>query len=481
MANKHLTQDEFCGCHRDEGSFRDPAGRVLIAKADVYRGLSDTGWAKFKPVWDSGILKSPELADILLPADLLSDAKAGQLLGSNVFQDFQARQGLRTRRLPLITYPYEWGFEALRAAALAHLRLHLQLLQHGFTLSDATAFNIQFEGAKPRHIDTLSVIPHEEGTPWLAYGQFLRHFLNPLLFESQTGIGFGTWWRGSMDGMSSHDLLRLLPWTARFRPSVLTHVLPLALVERKAEAAEKAMASRRPRGLSKAGLQAILRHLEGIISGLRRPKGRLSTWENYTSNNSYLDSESERKMQVVGDFASRQKPALLLDIGCNTGAYAAQALQCGAQSVVGLEYDRGALDGAFLRAQAKDLAFTPLSIDLTNPSPAQGWRGRERGSFDSRCQADALVALAVIHHIVIRGNIPFRAALRHLVSMAPRGIIEFVPKEDPQVQRMLRHREDIFVDYNQEVFLATLREVAAVRSVMPITHTGRCLAEYERN
>lgn len=466
---------------RDEGSFRDPSGRVFIQGNNILRAISDKGMADFQRVLDSRVLEKDEIARDILAARIVSTDELQLLRDSVAREGFPVANALQTRRLPLISYPYEWSFEALRAAGLAHLRLQKNLLHAGFTLSDASAFNIQFEGASPVHIDTLSIIPYTDGDPWIAYSQFQRHFLNPLLLESLTGISFTTWWRGSMDGLGSSDLLRMLPWRALLSPAVLTHVVPSALMERRLARVEQLTLHKAPPRLPKARLEAMLTHLEAILTGMAKPKGRLSVWEDYTSNNNYADTETTQKLAQVGRFAKARTPELLLDIGCNSGAYAQHALTQGAKSVVGIENDRGALDLAFLRAQKQKLPFCALHLDITNPSPAQGWRGLERKAFDARCKPDALLALAVLHHIVIRGNVPACEAIIHLASLAPRGLIEFVPKSDPQVARMLRHREDIFPDYTLDCLTSALRTVARIIAVTQITQSGRCLIEYERS
>ena len=91
------------------------------------------------------------------------------------------------------------------------------LLEDGFTLSDATAYNVQFEGTRPVFIDHLSVVPYEEGALWNGQRQFAMQFLNPLLLAAYFGVPFNGWLRGSPEGLPSAAISRLLPWRRKWR------------------------------------------------------------------------------------------------------------------------------------------------------------------------------------------------------------------------------------------------------------------------
>jgi ribosomal protein L11 methylase PrmA len=168
----------------------------------------------------------------------------------------------------------------------------------------------------------------------------------------------------------------------------------------------------------------------------------------------------------------------LFDFGCNTGAYSSLALESGARSVVGFDMDQGALEGAFARAVSADLAFLPLYLDAANPSPTQGWCQAERPGLADRAPANALLALAFVHHLAIARNIPLDQLLAWLTSLAPTGVIEYVPKNDPTVQRMLALREDVFSDYNVSNFATSLAKRARIIQRNVVSASGRELFWY---
>jgi ribosomal protein L11 methylase PrmA len=195
--------------------------------------------------------------------------------------------------------------------------------------------------------------------------------------------------------------------------------------------------------------------------------------------NSYQSDDARAKAAFVAEMTAAVQPDVLFDLGCNSGDYSKVALENGARRVVGFDFDHAALELAYDRAKKEDLAFLPLWLDAANPSPSQGWAQGERKGFADRAGADAIVALAFIHHIAIGRNVPLDMATHWLVSLAPKGVIEFPHKADPMVQTLLAQRTDIFPDYENDRFAALLGERARIVKRVDVLPT-RTLYWYER-
>jgi ribosomal protein L11 methylase PrmA len=262
---------------------------------------------------------------------------------------------------------------------------------------------------------------------------------------------------------------------------VLTHVILQARLQRRAQdAPARTVARVRSRGLPGPALRAMLTQMRRWIARLEPADRERTVWSDYAETHGYRAEEESAKRSFVAEFVRRTAPGLLFDLGCNTGAYAALALEAGAGYVVGFDADHGALEAAFARAQSRQLEFLPLFSDATNPSPDQGWRGLERAGFASRARPDALLALAFVHHLAIGRNVPLDQVLDWLTGLAPCGVIEFVPKHDPTVRRMLALREDIFQAYTEEAFSAGLAARAQIVRSETISEHGRRLFWYHR-
>ena len=373
------------GVHRDGASFRDPAGHIYLKDDRVLRSVTGAGAENYEFVRDRGFLPglitdNRVIGMTEVPTDVLHSVA-------------DCRYVLEHPTLPFVSYPYEWCFSALRAAALLQLDLITEALKHDVMLSDASAYNIQFRGANPVFIDALSFRPYRDGEYWSAHQQFCDQFLNPLLLTTLGGIGFNAWFRGNLEGVCSDDLVRLLPWYRKLSLRVMTHVtLPLKLQSGTRRKTAARLDTAKARRLPKASLVHLVTGLRRWIAGLSPKQGKDSTWSAYESDNSYGAEATGLKQAFTRRFAAAVKPSMLWDIGCNTGFYAETALQAGAGAVIGFDTDVSAVETAFARAAKNQLAFLPLVLDAADPSPGQGWRGRERKSLQDRANADGLIA-----------------------------------------------------------------------------------------
>ncbi|WP_249780637.1 class I SAM-dependent methyltransferase [Bradyrhizobium sp. dw_78] len=457
---------------RDHGSFRDPSGYVAHYGDRIFRILREDAFSSFEWLKSSGFLAELVANKWLVPTDVSSEP-AVQGLSQRV---------LEHRPIDFISYPYEWPFELLKRAALFHLDLHLLALDSGFTLTDASAYNVQFIGAKPIFIDPLSLVSYSEGQFWFGQRQFCEQFLNPLLFTSLLKIPFNAWYRGSLEGIPSGDLARALRPKHKLSWRIWSEVLIPVRLQRSARYDPSKAVAAKQRKLPMSAFQFILRNLRSWIAGMRDPFAREQTaWSSYEIENSYLPEEGRRKQAFVSDFVQRLRPQTVWDVGCNTGLYSETALRAGAQYVVGFDSDHGALNLAIRRAVQGNLKFLPLLMDACNPSPDQGWNQKERSGLTSRGKPNALLALAIEHHIAIAHNVPLPMLMDWMTGLADCGVVEFVPKEDPTIQRMLSIRPDIFDHYSQAEFEGELTKRAAIEKKEVISSSGRTLYIYAKS
>jgi ribosomal protein L11 methylase PrmA len=456
----------------DPGSFRDPGGRVYSDGARIFRTVNKPNAQAYEQARDSGLLARLAERDLLLGSEERDRKLAGAAAKGAVHL-------LEHPRIPFISYPYEWSASLLRKAALHHLDTQLEALQRGFTLSDATAYNVQFVGPKPVFIDHLSFRPYRDGEIWIGHRQFCMQFLNPLILWSRLGIAPNSWYRGSQEGIAPEDLAPLLRTRDRLSWTILTHVIAQAALQKRSVRSGTTAGQHRSAKLPKASFQGMLEGLRGFIAGTA-PKREATVWGDYAGNNSYGDAEAQAKRAFVQDMAAAVEPGLMFDLGCNSGDYSIAALEAGAGYVVGFDFDFGALEIALSRAEQGGHNFLPLWLDAANPSPSQGWGQSERKGLKERSNANAVVALAFIHHIAIGKNVPLDMVIDWIIDMAPNGIIEFPPKSDPMVQCLLSQRDDIFPDYTEEAFRAAVERRARIVSEKHLTPGGRLLVRYQR-
>jgi hypothetical protein len=447
-----------------EGSFRDPSGFVYTRDGTLYRQINTSFAEHFEAFLASG------LYDDLVRDGLLV---AHQQVGLQFAATDEAHAIIRPERVDFISYPYEWSFGQLQDAASLTLAIQERALARGFTLRDSSAYNVQFQNGRPVLIDTLSIEPWQEGKPWDAYKQFCEQFLLPLALMSMRDVRCGALLRSYLEGIPLELGSRLLPRRTWVSPSSLLHIHLHALAQGR-YAGTAVSSAAKGRTMSRKALLTLVKNLESAVRRLSwRAAG--TEWADYTTDNNYSEAAARSKRNLVLTYLGELRPRTVWDLGANTGEYSRAAREA-ASLVVSFDMDPAAVERNYRRVREKgETGILPLLLELTNPSPAQGWAGRERLSLEQRGPADAVLALALIHHLAIGHNLPLERVASYLARLGRVLIIEFVPKRDPQVSRLLLSRPDIFPAYTKEGFEKAFSRYFRIQAAAQIEDSERWL------
>ena len=422
---------------QNPGSFRDPSGSVYETEDGIVRTVNEQYKPHFELLIKSGLYK--------------------KLVDKNYILSFTEREDkpdppvwkmLCVEKLPVISYPYEWSFQQLKDAAILTLRIQHEALKHGLVLKDATAYNVQFFKGKPVFIDLLSFEEYKEGEPWIAYRQFVQHFVGPLLLMSRKDIRYGILFRNFLDGFPVDFIANNLPWSSRWSPSIYVNVHLHAKMIKKYEDTHTEFKERKTTGsVSLKGLQNMTEGLFTLVNGIKNPL--VSTeWGDYYNDTNYDDAAFREKGALIEKITEKFKPCKTVDLGANLGEFS-RIFAKHSGIVLSPDIDPVAVNKNYLLvAKNKEHNIYPLVQDLTNPSPGIGWMNEERASFVDRAKCDLAAGLALIHHLCIGNNVPLDKVAVMFRKLSDKAIVEFVPKEDSQVKRLLSSREDIFPDYD---------------------------------
>jgi len=449
---------------RVSSSFRDPSGFLFTRGGVLYRQVNQSCAKAYDKFISSGLYEELTQRGWLV---------AHKEVDVNADNEAQAYRILQPDLVPFISYPYEWSFSQLKDAALLTLEINKLALGKGMILKDASAFNIQFVDGKPILIDTLSFDIYRKGSAWDGYRQFCQHFLAPLALASLVDVRFMQLSKNYIDGIPLDLASRLLPGKTRFGLSGLNiHIHMHARVQR--EYADKQTSQNNAALLTKETLLNMLKGLTQTVEKLTwQPKG--TEWGDYYSATNYSDDSLRLKGEVVGSFIDKAKPTKVWDLGANNGLFSREAAKRGIFTVAS-DIDPAAVEKNYLTIKAHDEKnLMPLVMDLTNPSPAIGWANQERDAFNARGPVDMLLALALIHHLAISNNLPLGSIADYFASIANWAVIEFVPKSDSQVKRLLATRKDIFDQYTEEGFEAAFTRVFKIAEKQPLAGSERTL------
>ena len=422
-------------------SFRDPSGFLFTDKGILYRQINRVYSKDYARLMDSGLYERLVKAGLLIPHVEAGHVSVKSDAGFKIIQP---------ERAPFISYPYEWSFSQLKDAALATLSIQKRALKLDMSLKDASAYNIQFVRGRATLIDTLSFEIYKEGRPWTAYKQFCQHFLAPLALMSCSDVRLNQLLRVYIDGVPLDLASELLPARTRLNFGLLTHIhIHAGAQKRYSDKTVKPQAN--ALRVSRHAMTGLIESLENTIAKLSwKPAG--TEWGDYYENTNYTDSAFEHKKNLVSEWALEKKPALVWDLGGNTGVFSREAASSGAFTV-SFDIDPAAVEQNYRSVKSKkEQNILPLVVDLTNPSPSIGWDNRERDSFGARGPVDMALTLAVIHHLAISNNVPLPQLAQFFAAHCKWLVIEFVPKSDSQVIKLLTSREDIFPEYTREGF-----------------------------
>ena len=447
-------------------SFRDPSGFLFSRGGILYRQVNQAYEREYARLMESGLYEKLVKARLLIPhVELETSLAESDAAGAT------AHKVIQPERVMFISYPYEWSFSQLKDAALATLSIQKRALKLGMSLKDASAYNIQFVRGKATLIDTLSFEIYKEGEPWVAYRQFCQHFLAPLALMALKDVRLNQLLRVYIDGVPLDLASGLLPAKTRLNFGLLTHIHLHAGAQKKYSGQEVKAGSGT---MNKQAMVGLIENLEATIKKLSwSPEG--TEWGNYYDITNYSDAAFQHKKELVRDWSVRVKPALAWDLGANNGVFSRVVGETGSY-VVSFDVDPAAVEQNHRQLKSeKSENLLPLLLDLTNPSPAIGWANRERESFGSRGPADLVLALAVLHHLAISNNVPLPQLADFFAQTGKWLVIEFVPKEDSQVKKLLASREDIFPSYTRDGFESAFKEKFIVHEAVNVRESERVL------
>ena len=461
----------------DDGSFKDPSGRVYWVEDGaghqrVVRGLTATTAATVERLlaepFFRGLIANGVVANtrVLRPDDPVASA----------VMDRGWASVLEHEAVDFPTWPYEWPFGMLKDAALLQLDLLETCVRGGWILKDATPFNIQWVGTKPVFIDIPSFVPRPDGEYWQGYRQFCSMFLIPLMLTAHLRIPYQPLLRSCLEGIPPETAIKYFHGLRRLKRGVPSHVWFPSKVEawmqRRDEARRSPSSGRRQR---ERALLALLDGLARLVKGLSYRQATSSNWSRYSETHSYAEDDLERKTAFVEKHTLARRPHLLWDLGANTGTFSRVAAQY-SQIVIAVDGDHEAVEVLYREArEGREQNIIPLVMDLANPSPGQGWAGRERAPFVGRRNPDMALCLALFHHLRVSANVPVSLLATWLRSLDATVIVEFVDRDDEMFAKLAENKRDDYADYTLENFQSEVDKHFTVEDRMGLKGGKRVL------
>jgi SAM-dependent methyltransferase len=446
------------------GSFRDPAGYVFRDGQQLFRTVSDGFEPEYLSFRDSGLY--------------------GELIGDGLLVEHEevdpglapspCARLLQIEQLPFVTYPWEWSTGQLRAAAELTLEIQHRALRQSLSLRDASAFNVQFRGHKPIFIDTLSFARTDLGRPWQAYGQFCRHFVGPLALRALVDPRLAELQQRYLDGIPLDLVSQLLPPRTKLSPGLALHVHAHA---RSIGRSQRSVGRPREIAVTARALQGTVEQLRRLVRTLDGSK-ETSPWSEYEQELSHYPAEAlALKRSTIKRWLHQVAPHRTVDLGSNRGEYAREAAGVGSD-VLAIDGDHATVELTYAGLVDRPPpagSVTPIFGDLLNPSADVGWANEEREALTRRTNVDLVLALALIHHLAVQGEVPLEHVLVWLARHGRILALEWVPPDDAKVAEMLATRREHLRDYSESAFQQAVGSIGRTIEVVSLTASGRSL------
>ncbi len=382
---------------RDFAAFfgwKDPNGRLLELRPEdrhVYRAVTDSSYEIFTLLRASGDLEK------LQEKGLVKTDEAP-------FTQQGFRAVLQHRRLPFVSYPSEWTLSMLRDAGLLLCELTRELAGLGLGLQDGHPWNVTFDGPRPIFLDWGSIVAERQQTPRIWLEEYRKHIVLPLWLASR---GLGNLALASLDERRGGAV-------KTFFQHRWMRALPLSMLFTR-------------RRLGRVSFTRVLEDVADLTTRFDVTPDA-SVWSDYDQT-SYPYKE-----QAFAEFlADLEVGDSVIDIGANQGYHSLACAKAG-HPVVALDADPGAVARLYERVQKSGESIIPLRVDLLQPTANYGPELAEPEIFD-RLRCDHGIALALSHHLVRVGGLPFEVLGRVLSRYVRRSLlVEYIDPSDQHLQ-----------------------------------------------
>ena len=451
----------------EKSSFRDPSGFLFYRDKILFRQINQSYEDNYELMMSSGLYNK------LVESNMMISHKEVDVSPFNQEKNYKV---IQPELIPFISYPYEWCFSQLKDAALLTLEIQKKALDFNMSLKDCSAYNIQFKHGKPIFIDTLSFEKYDEGKPWKPYRQFCQHFLAPLSLMSYKDFRLNQLLRIYIDGIPLDLTAKLLPLKTLVSFSLVSHIHAHAKTQKHYKKKKVNLLK------IKVSRKSLLGLIETLYSGIKKLNlGKIETeWGDYYSQTNYSEKSFQQKKEIISNMIDEIKPSIVWDLGANTGIFSRISSNKGINTI-SFDIDAIAVEKNYQEVvKNNERKILPLQIDLTNPSSDIGWHNNERSSLIKRGPSSLVLALALIHHLAISNNLPFYRIVEFFYDISNYLIIEFVPKTDSQVQRLLATREDIFDEYSKENFELNFKKYFKLLKSVKLENSERFLYLFQK-
>lgn len=369
---------------------------------------------------------------------------------------------LQHEKIPNVSYSFEWSFSMFQDAALAALDVYEVLTSKGFRSKDAHHDNVLFKNNRPVWVDVTSFIksPPPQQNLWAAIEYFFSMFLPLELMSENPPLARALLKINEPNVQSRIKLYQTTKFgfkRQRYFPSAYRRCMKI--FERFALENDKEKISR--------SIDAMRRRIKKL-----KLNAYPSIWSEYQhdwvgNNKSIILSERRMRFLKVANIISSLPIKSVVEFAANQGMFSAIiAENPRVEKIVAIDNDERAVDTMYKLLSQHRLSdncvrkIFPMVADF-KCSVYPG--SLEHDSLFDRTRSDAVVALALTHHLLLSQHIEisrmFQTFSRYtnrfiLVEFMPLGLWDGIHKTPPLPPW---YTEEYFVENMQKYFRVLMR------------------------
>jgi len=418
-----LNEVTFSNC-----SLADNTGRIFFWKDRLFRAISYEAADGVKDMFSCGMIDDL-VNNNLFPESWITDY---ELDGYGLV--------IEHRKIPVVTYPYEWSFLMLKDAAVTVLKTNLVARKYGYQTKDCHGFNIVFDRLQPKYVDLGSFVKVQDKSKfWMGYIEFILYYYNTLniwrsgdYYTARRILSDPRSMPYEVYLMYKYSLLRflnieILKKITRMYSKLMTisSISSSSIKNKMPYPLGHFIAYLKDRDLlrsKKVDFSLLIRKVEKFSR-----KKYFSPWGSY--QNEFYDDKgnlvpSPRFDRIINIIKSYNIESVI-ELGGNQGVFSRLLIErTNIEKVICTDYDENAVDTMYRLLKKEMIKIVPAVLDFILPICACC---NDEPPYE-RFKSDGVIALAVTHHLLLSQNISIDYIFRSIKNYSKRYVfIEFMP------------------------------------------------------
>lgn len=325
---------------------------------------------------------------------------------------------------------YEWSFEMYKDAAIFMLKLNKLCNEYGYELKDAHCRNVTFNNGKPIFVDIGSFIKRK-GNGWCAKNEFIQWFYLPLILW-HNGDYYNL--RQILETDDLYTTYRLMPSKTVYETDYYTKMLT-CISYFQIKYRNKILKTRSKfivflaRKINKLFFICLKKNLFGISKHYKLPSiseienikkhNSITEWQDYHSTN--VESRTkrfDRLAELIKIYCPKGKT--VIDLASNSAEFPIMLNRLGVfDHIIAADYDGNSIDKGYSKLEENSV----VDCMWTNVM-----RPVNLSSFIPRVKSDIVIALALLHHLILRQHFHISVIMQRLADYSNKYVVvEFMP------------------------------------------------------